>query len=381
LHVFSTFAIGGPQKRFAQIANASNALFRHHVLATDGRYAAQEFLKPGINVDFMGTVSRNGSLAIRIVRYCAQIRALRPALLVTNNWGAIEWAMAGLLSRVPHIHIEDGFGPDEADRQLLRRVLFRRLALTRSFAVVVPSRTLMTIARTTWKTPLARLRYIPNGITINRSVGEQERSHGRSETLGISGHAPVVGWVGALRKEKNAERLLRAFARLPADAILAVVGDGPERENIEGETRALGIADRVRLLGHRSGVEALLPLFDIFALSSDTEQMPLVILEAMAAGLPVASVDVGDVRATLAPENDPFVVERSEAALADALSRLMASPALRTRVGHANRARALEQYPLERMVNDYLTLFRDAVSHAAGSRESLRSKASPHFRL
>jgi glycosyltransferase involved in cell wall biosynthesis len=379
--VFSTFAIGGPQKRFIQIASASHALFRHQVLATDGRYDAQRLLKPGSDVDFIGAVSRRGSLAVRIARYCAKIRALRPDLLLTNNWGAIEWALAGRLSGVPHIHIEDGFGPDEIDRQLWRRVWFRRLTLTKSLAVVVPSRTLMTIAQRAWKVPLARIRHIPNGITINGGVAEQERNQGRSETLRVSGHAPIIGWVGALRREKNVTRLLHAFSRLPGDTILVLVGDGADRAHIEGEIRSLGIAERVRLLGDRSDVEALLSLFDIFALSSDTEQMPLVVLEAMAAGLPVASVDVGDVRAMLATENDSFVVERTEEALAHALSRLIASPALRVRVGNANRARVLEQYPLERMIDAYLTLFRDAVSHAAGSRESLRSRAVSRFRL
>ena len=100
------------------------------------------------------------------------------------------------------------------------------------------------------------------------------------------------------------------------------------------------MADRITFAGHRDDTPALYAGFDLFALTSDTEQMPLSVIEAMAAGLPVVSTDVGDVRAMLAPENAAFVGPRDDGAVAAMLVSLLADPAARARIGAANRAKA-----------------------------------------
>jgi glycosyltransferase involved in cell wall biosynthesis len=292
------------------------------------------------------------------------VKDVSPRVIVTYNWGAIEWAPASWALPVTHIHVEDGFGPDEAQRQLGRRVWFRRLALAKSYAIVVPSKTLQTIARDTWKLPPRRIHYIPNGIEPSADVafaenGAATRAATRKE-LDLPSRAPVIGWVGGIRREKNVGRLVRAFASTSPDAILVIVGDGPERGMVEREIQTLGIGNRVRLIGMRADVQRLMCVFDVFALSSDTEQMPLVVLEAMAAGLPVASVDVGDLRSMVSPTNLRFVVERSDTALAEALSGLLASPDLRREVGSANRAHVAQQFPIDRMIASYLALFENA---------------------
>jgi glycosyltransferase involved in cell wall biosynthesis len=97
--------------------------------------------------------------------------------------------------------------------------------------------------------------------------------------------------------------------------------------------------------------------FAVFALSSDTEQMPLSVLEAMAAGLPVAATDVGDVAAMLAEANRPFVVALDDAALARAMAALLDRPDLARAVGAANRARAAAEYDEATMVRGYEALF------------------------
>ena len=98
-----------------------------------------------------------------------QLRSLKPDLLLTYNWGAIEWALVNRFgARADHIHFESGFGPEEVDRQILRRVWFRRLALARSKWVVVPSRTLVAIATNIWRISPAQLRYVPNGVDCER---------------------------------------------------------------------------------------------------------------------------------------------------------------------------------------------------------------------
>ena len=118
--------------------------------------------------------------------------------------------------------------------------------------------------------------------------------------------------------------------------------------------------------GHVSDTPALYAGFDVFALSSDTEQMPLSVLEAMAAGLPVVSTDIGDVRAMLASDNAGFVVPmRDEAALADALSTLLADAALRARLGAANRRCAEVNFDQETMFAAWHAMFAGSLPPVA----------------
>lgn len=355
LNAFATFKIGGPQMRFAQIANALGSRFHHVICAMDDRYDARTQLDPALNVVLVEHMSRSGSLVARLSHYRRFLKVHRPDLLVTYNWGAIEWAIANLTVGIPHLHVEDGFGPEEADRQLLRRIWLRRLALMRTDAVVVPSETLHTIACGVWKLRPSRLRLIPNGIDPSRYDRTPDGAF--REHFSLPAGRPLVGWVGALRREKNLERLLRAFASTRRDAYLILIGDGPEREELNSLVRTLSLDQRVRFLGQRRDVSSLLAQLDIFALSSDTEQMPMAVLEAMASGLPIASVDVGDVRSMVASENKQFVVGRTDEALAHALSELLDDGALRKALGRANRERVAHQFHAHQMVRAYGRLF------------------------
>ena len=176
-------------------------------------------LAPGLDVRCEPIEAVKGATFGNVRRFRRRLRAIAPDLLVTYNWGAIEWAMANIPRLVRHIHVEDGFWPEERARQLPRRVLTRRLVLARS-TVAVPSRTLWRIATEVWRLDPRRVRYVPNGIDLARFAGTRE-----------AGAEPVIGTVAALRPEKNLARLLRAF-RLVADVMparLVIVGDGSER--------------------------------------------------------------------------------------------------------------------------------------------------------
>jgi glycosyltransferase involved in cell wall biosynthesis len=350
LHVFSTFAVGGPQMRFVDLAAAFGARYRHIVVAMDGDYACAGRLGVGLDVRCEPTEATKGATLGNVRRFRRRLRALAPDVLVTYNWGAIEWAMANVPRVVRHIHVEDGFGPEERTRQLPRRVLTRRLVLARS-TVAVPSRTLRRIATEVWRLDPRRVRYLPNGIDLARFAGPHEGSG-----------EPVIGTVTALRPEKNLGRLLRAFRRV-ADALparLVIAGDGPERAGLERLTGELGLGERVRFTGHLDDPAALYRRLDVFALSSDTEQMPLSVIEAMASGLPVAATGVGDVPAMLAPENQAFVTPLDETALAAAIAALARDPSLRSRVGQANRVRAGAEFDQAEMVTAWGALFDGA---------------------
>jgi glycosyltransferase involved in cell wall biosynthesis len=334
LHVFSTFAVGGPQMRFAALAAQFGPRYRHVVLAMDGDYACAERLPPELGIRCEPMDVAKGATLHNVRRFRRQLRAIGPDLLVTYNWGAIEWAMANLPRLVRHLHVEDGFGPEERAGQLPRRALTRRVVLARS-PVLVPSRTLHRIATEIWRLNPRRVHYVPNGIDLARFAGQPEH------------HAePVVGTVAALRPEKNLARLLHAFRRV-ADAPparLVIVGDGPERPQLERLADELELKGSVTFTGHIADPASLYGGFDLFALSSDTEQMPMSVIEAMAAGLPIAATDVGDVGAMLASENRPYVTPLADADLGQAILALIRDAGLRSRIGAANRAKAEQEF-------------------------------------
>ena len=365
LHVFPTFSLGGAQVRFAALAEGLGSRFHHTVVAVNGGFEAESLLSPDAPVRIAGVAPSAGQGALGRLRACRRLLdELEPDLLLTYNWGSMEFAMANFVGRTPHLHMEDGFGPEETRRQLHRRVLTRRVVLSRS-QVVVPSLTLQAIATRRWKLDPRRVHYIPNGISSKLHPSTRLADVAPDLPAG----APRIVWTGALRPEKNPLRLLRAFAPLKDQAVLLIVGSGPEEAAVRAEAARLGLGDRVRLLGRRADARDIIMQCHVLALSSDTEQMPLVVLEGMDAGLPVASCDVGDVRRVVAPENRPFVTPLDDAALARALGRLISDAALRSAIGQANRRRLRAVYALPPMIEAYGALI-DRLAATGRARRS-----------
>ena len=351
LSVFTSFDFGGAQVRFAMIANHFGKRFRHTLVSMNGSFACRERLDPCLDVTFIAVENKKGSTFANRSAFRNILQSVQPDRLITHNWGTIEWAVANWPSPVPHLHIEDGFGPEEALRQLRRRVMFRRLVLGRS-TLVVPSRSLEQIALAEWKLPLKNVHYIPNGIDCARFAEPTIRQ------LVADSEIPLIGTVAVLRAEKNLSRLLEAF-RLVRErhcCRLAIVGDGPERHRLEQRAAELGIAQDVLFLGYQKEVERVFASLDVCALSSDTEQMPLCVVEAMAAGLPVASTDVGDIASMVAPNNRPFIVACNAADLAQAILTLLENGALRQEIGKANRVVAQRSYSQAQMFERYAEL-------------------------
>lgn len=203
-----------------------------------------------------------------------------------------------------------------------------------------------------------RVRVIPNGVVL-KEQHEANRRNARRE-LGISDEF-VVGAVGRLAPEKNLDLLLRAFARaMGADhqTLLVLVGDGVERLSLEAKARELGIASRVRFTGWRQDVSKLLPAFDAYALTSVSEGLPLAMLEAMSAGVPVVSTAVGDIPEVIRNGvTGRLVLSGEEAAFAAALGEARDRPDLRRGWAQAARALVVERYSREAMVDAYLRAY------------------------
>lgn len=352
LHIFPSFSVGGSQMRFAVLANRLAERFRHVVVAMDGRTDCRERLEGRVDAEFPRLLLRPRDTLGNWRKFRGLLRTLRPDRLITYNWGSIECALANWPGFVGHVHIEDGFGPEEVRRQLPRRVLARRYLLSRA-TVVLPSRTLFALASDVWRLRPAALRYVPNGVDCRR-FGDPG-----IVPYAWEGEGPIIGTVAALRPEKNLKRLIDAFAlvrgRMPCRLLIA--GDGPERQGLEAHAVALGLDRDVRFAGHIAETEAIYAALSVLALSSDTEQMPTAVLEAMASGLPVVSTDVGDVSEMVSPANRPFVTRAEPHALADSFAKLLSEPSLASEIGAANRDRVCRDYGEDRMVAAYEALF------------------------
>ena len=170
----------------------------------------------------------------------------------------------------------------------------------------------------------------------------------------------IVGTVAPLRPEKNIARLVRAFAGIAAThrARLVIVGDGSERPGLERLARDLGIAERTVFTGYVSAPEKVFGWFDVFAISSDTEQMPNALIQAMANGRAVAGVDVGDVRHIVSAPNRPLIAPAGDdAGLGAAIAKLLDDGRLRADLGRANAAHVGDHYDQGRMFEAYAGLF------------------------
>ncbi len=128
-HTFSTFVCGGPQVRTADIINALGPRFRHTIVAVDNRFDARSLINESALVNYVAPPAGKGGLAYPLAFRKLLLR-VRPDLLVTYNWGAMDAVVGGQLAgRCPIVHTEDGFGPDEAKGLKSRRVWTRRFAL------------------------------------------------------------------------------------------------------------------------------------------------------------------------------------------------------------------------------------------------------------
>lgn len=364
-HLFPSFDPGGSEVRTAMLINASNGAFRQTVVSMSGKFGCRTRIRRKEGVGFVEAPRQHWQCFYPLA-LARMLRALGPDLVLTYNWGAIDGVLAAWLCGIQRvIHAEDGFGPDEVTRQKLRRVLARRVILRATARVVCPSRTLVRIATHLWRLPARRVSYIPNGVDGTRfSPGPAGAVNAVRRRLGWTASERVVGTVGQLRGEKNHERLLRAFSTIAAqrEAKLLIVGNGPLRERLGRRVQDLALEDRVVFTGTVSDPVEYYRAMDIFALSSDTEQMPIVVLEAMSVGLPIVSTNVGDVSEMVSPGNQRYVVPLAqEDAYVEALAELLDDVGARVLLGQANREKCLREYGLTTMIQAHLGLYREVL--------------------
>lgn len=365
LHCHSTFSLGGKEARAVRLMNVFGDSADHVVLsAMPEALSARDAIDPGIKVSFPGDAAPPLHGKPSPARYRALTRYMQGFdLVLTYNWGSMDAVGARRLFPArcpPLIHHEDGFNADEVQKLNWKRSAFRRLMLPAATQMVVVSKRLETIALRDWKRSAERLIRIPNGIqtSLYQAAPSPDSIPGFVRQPGDI----VVGTLAGLRAVKNLPRLVRAVATQPPHVKLIIIGEGPERDTIVAEAERLGIGNRVQIPGFLPNPHLTVGHFDIFALSSDSEQFPISLVEAMAAGLPVVSTDVGDVAEMVSDANAPLI-SSDERVFQDSLSALVADPALRKAIGEANRICAIRDFDEGPMIKAYAKLYGDAIGH------------------
>ncbi|MEG8039712.1 glycosyltransferase family 4 protein [Sphingomonas sp. LR60] len=362
LYLFDAFDPHGGDpwsRRAVQLMTAFRDAARHVVAADDCRAALPEGVTGMLAQNpppLAGTVS--------VARYEAIARAMRGHDLVLSfGAGAIDAVMARRAfprDTPPIVHHED---PAEATSAGSAR-LYRRIALGAAAGLVVGGSAAAETAAARWKVPEARLHVIPDGIDLSAFA----RGPNAKSVAGFR-RKPVEVVIGVpLDNASDAELalLVRAVAGLAARFRLVAVGDGAGRAAVERAALAMGIDDRLVLPGALTPTAAWLGGVDVLLLPMRLGAAPAIVVEAMAAGVPVMALRGGATEALLAPENGALLSPHAaEVSLRDALQPLVSDATLRAAAGAANRARATERHDTAAMIARSAAVYSAAIGRPA----------------
>jgi glycosyltransferase involved in cell wall biosynthesis len=343
-------------------------------------FVADELGVGVVRIDELGREISPLRDVIATLRLARLIRRERPDILHTHTAkagtvGRVAALLAGrkgppIVVHTFHGHVLRGyFGPR---RSLVFRLLERWLA-GRTTALIAVSPQVRDDLVALHVAPPERFVVIRLGIELDERVAGAK--DGRLESrryLGIPANRFAVGWIGRMTGVKRTDDVLVAFKRLReggVDACLCMVGDGPDRAQLERRAHELGIVKDTLFLGYQEDVAPFYAAFDALVLPSSNEGTPVSAIEALAAGRPVVATRVGGVPDVVEEGEDGFLVELGATdELADRLAQLARDPALRERMGAAGRQRVLPRYAVERLVDDVDRLYRSLLSEGGARR-------------
>lgn len=365
-HVLYRLDTGGMENIMVKLINHTSEHYRHAVICLEEFTDFRERIE-ATDVSCVALHKQPGKDWSAYLRLWRTLRQIKPDLVQSYNIGAIDAVVIARLCGVRRvIHAEHG--RDAGDpRGESRKYRYLRRGLSPFIdRFVVVSRELERWLTTRVGIHRSRVVHIANGIDVASVTPSPDRNASRLRFQAFAFPGMVlIGTVGRLDPVKDHLGLLSAFSAL-GDLLpqerhrlrLVIIGEGPQRPALESQIERLGLTGRVWLLGNRSDVLSLLAEIDIFALSSIAEGMPVTVLEAMAAALPVVATAVGGVGEVVsAGETGAVVAAGKPRELAEALVPYVQDAALRERHGTAGRHRVESQFSLAAMVSAYTTLY------------------------
>ncbi|MBI3864311.1 MAG: GT4 family glycosyltransferase PelF [Planctomycetia bacterium] len=352
VHVVLALNIGGLEKVVYDLVRfADRDEFATSVLCL-GEIGALEpaFQEIGIPVEALG-VHKRGILR-GIMAVARRLRELRPDVLHTHNPAAhIVGAPAARWAGIPVV-VHSRHGMHESHGW--STTLGNRLATRLTHCMVAVSTAAATISRSDDRGPENRLAVIRNGVDLNLY---RQRGKSAPHTSFKAIHAARLD--NTTKDQRTLLRAVRLVVDRKPDFTLDIVGDGSDRTTLEALCDELKLRSHVQFLGFRHDVHELLPQADLFVLSSVTEGLPMTLLEAMAAGLPIVSTDVGGISELVRhQETGLLVAPQNPEALACAILELVHDPQRSVDMGRAGRRRVEQEFDIRVVTARYEELYR-----------------------
>lgn len=289
------------------------------------------------------------------------IQEHRPNIVHTHRYKEILLgAMLTSPGRVKHVVTIHGYEPPAKllarARAVIGNTVCIGLAIIRGarFAVVAGH------LRKYFMIPKSRCITIHNGITIPDDVVHRTTRDPMPDSPG-----PVIGWIGRMVPVKGLPTLLRALqsVRCVAPPTLLLLGDGPDRASLEALASSLGISERVRFMGFVDNPREFHAQMDVFALPSIHEGIPIALLEALGAGLPVVASAVGGIPRIVSDDTLGVLIDSSSPLdWANALTTLLNDRRKMLALGKAARQHVEENFSMDRMAGDYVALYQSIVA-------------------
>ena len=358
LHILDSLQIGGLENGVVNLVNSLDPCKYNHVICClrEVGLMAERIDRKDTEIISMGNDSTDYFMPIKLMHLISRIR---PQVVHTRNWGTIDGIIAAKLARVKYvIHGEHGREFTDLYGSNYRRNL-ARWALGRwvNFFVAVSDEIKSWLLNQVG-IPGGKIVTIINGVDTKKFSPPSDKKKSKQD-IGIDPNTFIVGTVGRLDKVKNYEMLIKAMplksSKFPYKLIL--IGDGPERANLEAFVRIHGLSN-VDFLGEKQNIHDYLQIFDLFVLTSVGEGISNTILEAMATGLPVIATRVGgnpeivedSVTGSLIPSGD-------HALLSEMITKYMNDRSLCERQVQAGRSRCEKLFSLNVMVEKYDRLY------------------------
>jgi len=274
---------------------------------------------------------------------------------------------AGHSAGVPIVTTVHGFTGGGLKNRTYERL--QRLAFRRFDAVVAVSQLQADQLRASG-VPTQRLRIIPNALAAH--AAPLERADAR-RALGLPADGLLAGWVGRISREKGIDVFIDALASLQDRPIhAAILGDGPERTTESARAEAIA-PSRGIWLGSVPDAAKYFAAFDLFVLSSRTEGLPMVMLEAMAAGIPIVATNVGGIPDLLSPREAMLVPPENPAALAAAIRAALDDPGAAAERARAAQLRQRAEFDVGPWSARYEALYRELLAARASASRDGRS--------
>lgn len=318
----------------------------------------------------LGRAVHPGRDLVALLKLVRLFRRIRPDIVHTHT--AKAGALGRLAARVAgvpmtvhtfHGHVLDGYFSPSVTRFFL--MIERRLARTTDRLVTVSPRLRDQLLAMRVGRP-DQVEVVPLGLDLGKFRQTRAATGGVRASLGLTPGTPLLGSVGRLVPIKDHSTLLRAMALVETGsqaAHLVLVGDGEERPALTRLAGELGVSARVHFLGWRSDLETILSELDVVVCSSRNEGTPVAVIEAMAAGVPVLSTDVGGVADLVSHGETGWLVPPGDpASMARAVELLVSDQILRGRLAAAGRAVALERYDVARLIPRMEALYTDLIN-------------------